>query len=55
MNYFETSISKCYTDFESKISYIIFLHDYLLACEISTVRILALRLNPTIRFPERFV
>ena len=28
--------------FDSKISYIIFLHDYLLACEISTIRTLAL-------------
>ena len=32
-----------YADFESKISYIMFLHDYHLACEISTVRTLALR------------
>ena len=27
-----------YSEFDSKISYLMFLHDYLLACEISTVR-----------------
>ena len=31
-----------YAEFDSKISYIMFLHDYLLACEIYTVRTLAL-------------
>ena len=31
-----------YTKFDSKISYIMFLHDCLLACEISTVKTLAL-------------
>ena len=31
-----------YAEFDSKISFIIFLHDYHLACEISTVRTLAL-------------
>ena len=29
-----------YAEFDSKISYIMFLHDYLMACEISTVRTL---------------
>ena len=32
-----------YAEFDSKISHIMFLHDYHLACEISTVRTLALR------------
>ena len=31
-----------YAEFDSQISYIMFLHDYHLACEISTVRTLAL-------------
>ena len=33
-----------YAEFNSKISYIMFLHDYHLASEISTVRTLALKL-----------
>ena len=32
-----------YAEFDSKISYIMFLHDYFLACEIATVRTLTLR------------
>ena len=32
-----------YAEFDSKISYIIFLHDYHLACKISTVRTLDLK------------
>ena len=32
-----------YVEFDSKISYIMFLHYYLLACIISTVRTLALK------------
>ena len=32
-----------YADYDSKISYVMFLHDYLLACEISRVWTLALR------------
>ena len=39
LKYFETFISQW---FDSKISYIMFLHDHLLGCEISTVRTLAL-------------
>ena len=31
-----------YAEFDSKISYIMFLHNYLSACEISTVRTIAL-------------
>ena len=31
-----------YADFDSKISFVMFLHNYHLACEISTVRTLAL-------------
>ena len=33
-----------YAEFESEISYMMFLHDYQLACEISTVRTIALSL-----------
>ena len=32
-----------YAEFDSKISYIMFLHDYHLACKISTVRTLTLK------------
>ena len=43
LKYFETSISlNDYAEFNSKISYIMFLHDYLLVFEISTVRTLCL-------------
>ena len=31
-----------YAEFHNKISYIMFLHDYILACEISTLRTLTL-------------
>ena len=34
-----------FADFDSKISFIMFLHDNILACEISTVRTLALSSN----------
>ena len=37
---------------QSKISQIMFLHDYLLACEISTARTLALRLDGVGQFKE---
>ena len=33
-----------YAEFDSKIMFIMFLHDYQLTCEISTVRTLALKL-----------
>ena len=32
-----------YADFDCKISHVMFLHDYPLTCEISTVRTLALK------------
>ena len=39
---------------DSKKSYIMFLHDYLLACQISTVRILALKYSLTIEYYMNF-
>ena len=42
--YFETFITlNDYEEFDSKISYKMFLHDYLLTCGISTVKTLALK------------
>ena len=32
-----------YAEFNSKVSYIMYLHDYPSACELSTIRTLALR------------
>ena len=37
LNYFYLYLND-YSEFDSKISYLMFLHDYLLACEISMVR-----------------
>ena len=37
------------SEFDSKISYLMFLHDYLLACEISTVTTQILKLNLSLR------